>query len=183
MLELVVAMTIALGLALVMTKLFLSGQRWQSRNLRRTNLQQQMMLAVQRISADLQQSTPLGITVGPNQLALQRIADVSTDIPPRHIWETALIVYFVNSRGLYRRSWPPAPPNLGVTLSTSQPFHPDPTQLNTLCTSGGAIRVGSNLTIMQVSPPNTLPLSLRLSVAEEGETLSSVRILSLRNAE
>ena len=176
-------MTIALGLAVVVTKLFLSGQRWQTRNLRRTNLQQQMMLATQRISADLQQSTPVGITVGPNQLAVQKIADVSTDIPPRHIWETALIVYFVNSGGLYRRTWPPAPPNLGVTLSTSQPFHPDPAQLNTLCSGNGTNRLGSNLTVMQVSPPNTLPLTLSLSVAEEGETLSCVRTLSLRNAE
>jgi len=178
-----VACGIALVLGLLLTRLFQSSSNWQVRNLRRTNLQQQLMVALQRIGSELQQSTPTGITPGPNRLALQKLADITPDMPARHIWETYLVVYFVNSAGLQRRQWPPQPPSLAVTLSSSAPFHPDPSQMAALCLSSGALRMGRNVSLLQVSSPNSLPITVNVTVAEEGDSYSRSRTISLRNAE
>lgn len=178
-----VASAILLTLAAVVCRFFYNSLGWQARNLRRTNLQQQMTLALQRVSSDLQQSAPVGVTIGSNRVAVQKIADASTDIPPQLIWETALTTYFVTADGLYRRVWPPAPPDLGVTLTTALPFRPDPSQLTALCISQRSVLIGRNVTTLEVSNPNTLPLRLTVRVAEDQESFASTRVLSLRNAE
>lgn len=178
-----VAGALSLVFGLLLSQFFRSSLTWQARNLRRTNLQQQINVALERIGAEMQRSTPAGITAGTNRVSIQKIADVSTDLPPHLIWETALGVYYVNGGGLHRRSWPPQPPNLGVTLTTSMPFRPDPSQLSALCLPNNAVSLGRNVTAVQVSNPNTLPLTLSVTVAEDTESITTARTLSLRNAE
>ncbi len=180
--ELTVASALGLLMGAVLLRLFLSSLNFQTNGLRQANLKQQMNVALQRLSADLQQSGPAGITVGPNRISIQRIADISTDIPPRQIWETSIQVYFL-SNGLRHRIWPPTPPDLGVTLTPSSPFHPDPTQMTALARLQGSVLLGGNVSSINLSNPSTLPVTLSVSVSEDGRSLTSSRILSLRNAE
>lgn len=181
--EVSVACVIALILSASLGRLFYESLRWQARALRQTSLRQQLKVAMQRIPADLQQSAPGGIAVGPDRVSIHKLADISTDLPARLLWETELGVYFVDSGGLHRRSWPPAPPDLGVTLSGSSPFQPDSGQLAQLCASGHVMLLGRNVTQLEVTSPQTLPLRITVTVQELNERFSSTRTISLRNAE
>ena len=133
LLEVTVACAIALVLSAVCARFFHASLVWQARSLRKIHLQQQLNVAVARISADLQRSAPGGVAAAPNQLAIQQLVDISTERPARTLWDTVLGIYFVNAQGLCRRNWPPQPPDLGVTVTTAAPFRPDSSQLYLLC--------------------------------------------------
>jgi len=178
-----VACLIALLLSATLGRLFYNSLGWQARALRQTSLRQQLKVAMQRIPADLQQSAPAGIATGPNQVSVQRLTDVSTDLPARLLWETRLSLYFVRASGLHRRVWPPEPPALGVTLNPSMPFRPDQGQLNQLCSQGNSQLLGRNVVSLEVTSPQTLPVRVTVVVAELNDRFTSTRTFSLRNAE
>lgn len=177
------ASAIALLLSLVLGRLFQSSLLWQARSLRKIHLQQQLAVAIRRLSAELQQSMPGGVASAPNQISIQKVVDITTDRPARVSWETALSLYFVTADGLQRRSWPPQPPDLGLTLSSSAPFRPDSAQLGLLCQPLQARRLGRNVVELSLSDPGRLPLRLTVTVAEKEDRYSTTRVLSLRNAE
>ncbi len=181
--EILVAAGLLLLLGLVLVALLRSSLSHQQRTLLRANLQQQLQLALQRMSRDLQQSALGGIGVAEQRISLQRIADISSDLPPRPFWETLLVLYFVNEGGLWQRLWPPEPPALGISLSSSHPFRPDAHQLQQLCRPERARLVARNAVRLQLSDPATLPLSLSLELADEGLRLQATRVLTLRNSE
>ena len=183
LLEVTVACGVALILSATLGRLFYSSLRWQARALRQTSLQQQLKVGMQRVSSELQLSAPRGVAVAPNQVCIQKLTDLSTDIPPRMFWETELAVYFVDSGGLHRRAWPPAPPDLGITLNPANPFQPDAGQMALLRSGGRATLLGRNVTSLVVTSPQTMPLSITVTVAESNESYTTTRTISLRNAE
>ena len=155
-----------------------------TRNLRHADLRQQAMIGSRRLITHLQMSTPAGIAAGPNQLTVQRLADVTATLPSTQIWDTRLFVYCVGPQGgLYWREWPPLPPDLGVTLSSSVPFRPSTAQLASLCVQNGSSLLGRDVISFELSSPSTLPITLRLTVQRDQETIISERTVSLRNAE
>lgn len=184
LIEVMVAAALSLILGVVLFQAMQTGFSQHSRNLRHADLQQQALVVSRRLSTELQQSTPGGIAVGPNQLAVQRLVDVTATLPPSQIWDTRQFVYFLGPQGgLYRREWPPFPPDLGVTLSSSAPFRANPTQLTSLCLVNRSSLLGRDVTRFEISNPATRPLTLKVTVQREGDTVISERTLSLRNAE
>jgi len=182
-LELTVACAIALVMSATLVRLFYSSLGWQARALRQTTLKQQMKVGMQRICTELQESAPRGIAVASNEVCIQKLANLSSDNPPRRLWGTELGVYFVNGAGLHRRPWPPTPPDLGLTLNPATSFQPDAGQLAQLKAGGHPVLLGRNVLSLEVSSPTTMPLLVTVAVGESSDHYTSTRTLSLRNAE
>lgn len=183
MLELTVACAIALVLSATLGRLFYSSLGWQARALRQTSLKQQLKVGMQRVCNELQESAPRGIAVASNEVCIQKLGDLSNDNPPRRLWGTELGVYFVDGAGLHRRAWPPTPPDLGLQLNPATSFQPDAGQLAELKTQGHPVLLGRNVHSLEVTSPSTMPLQIRITVGESKDHYTSMRTLSLRNAE
>lgn len=144
-------------------------------------LQQLGLIASEKIINDLQASTPGGLTflvptddTEPSGVALHRIEDVNSD--GLQVWEDHLVVYYWDrdSSRLYRKEWPPTPPDFSEPVLTSRATVLDRAELwQVVVTPNGTERVlAAHVTDFVLQPANNptgvgQPLQLHLELEAE----------------
>ena len=187
-----------LGIALGLLVPLLRGQLLGSA---RSELQEAAVVCLDRLIGEAEQCTVggLGLYSGSDTtvLSMQRLLDVTGDIPPVQVFDSQLIVYYYQpgAQSFYRRQWPPGPPTLSTTLSATSPYRPLPAELQLLggqangqqsCLSSEvvAFRVTSAAPLPNIGPPLVVTLQVsRFSGGTTPENFELTRTLSLRNSE
>lgn len=122
LLEVIVAMGLALGALTLMIQLLVPSARISLKGAARTELQETCVLALRQVAADLQRSNASAITLRnsaggtPGQVVLQPLQLDSNEAEPRYLLELVEYVYRPDEATLRRRRWEPVPTPLGVTL-------------------------------------------------------------------
>lgn len=194
-----VEVLIASGLSLLLVGLFLGvlgpTLRATGRNSARISLQQSALLALNRMSKELQASCTSGIGIlppvvdgDPTVLSIHRISDVVNTMPASRAFDSQLIVYsyLPASHQIRRRLWPE--PGLGETTldglleppTATLALRPEPRSLLYFARNPGPrerILVGQVrrfiVSSKSLAPEVTPPLSLTLEL--EGEMPGSTQ--------
>ena len=180
--------------------------RASARNATRIGVQEGAMVALQRLSKDLQSSTVAGVGLlegDPCVLSVHRLADVVTTDPPSQVYENQFVVYcYVSSQArLTRRVWPEtSDPNqtldgLLKPPGSLQPVRPEPRSLAYFAAHPGSrdqnlvsqvksFAIGSKVAAPQVTPPLQIRLELEAPLwGGEKYRLSLSQSVSLRHSE
>ena len=199
-----IASGIAAAIATVMVAFLITSLQAQARMAVRVDVQEQAMMACNRVARDLQGSVLAGVSLRksagsqPEVLAIHPLVGVSTGDPPSQIFSRQVVVYaWKPGQGrIVRQLWPadPSHPPAGAIPTVFKPFRVNQDDLLTLGNSsnatapsfGGdvtAFNVTTPATPPQISPPITLTLSLAKSVKGRNYSYTLTRKLSLRNSD
>ncbi|HXE73733.1 MAG TPA: hypothetical protein VNO81_13810 [Candidatus Nitrosotenuis sp.] len=203
LIEVLVGGGLAVLVLTVLIMFLLAAFKFSGQGTARVEMQQQAVVALERMASELQRSSTEAVALlsrdplkpqNPVAFALTRLKDVSGEGDP--IWEEKLIVYYWDRERslLLRREWPPAPPTLGLSLSSRRANKVSPADLISLASSTNGTEkllargvcsfdvthAGSGSSI---EPPLTLTLGLEREVARQKgpETFQLSRTVTLRN--
>ncbi|MEW6280341.1 MAG: hypothetical protein AB1758_17055 [Candidatus Eremiobacterota bacterium] len=131
LLEALLGAVLGFLLLTLLLRTLLPMSRGLTRGASQTELQQSAMLSVEQVCARLAETPVEGITLlpGARALSLQPVTNVNAS--GRQVWADRLTVYWWDrdAERLYRRTWPPAPPDLGRVPGIDRPFRPLPGEL------------------------------------------------------
>ena len=144
LLEVIVAMGLALGALTLMIQLLVPSARISLRGAARTEVQESCVIALRQLAADLQRSNASAITLrntvstGPGLVVIQPLQLDSSDAESRYLPELWDYVFRPGPGTLTRRRWEPVPAVLGVTLESQVGTRLTGTQLDRLLNLTGA---------------------------------------------
>lgn len=198
-----VAASIAAAIATVMVSFLFTSLQAQARMAVRVDVQEQALMACNRVAKDLQSTVLAGVSLRkssgaqPEVLAVHPLLSVATSDPPTQVFSRQLVVYaWAPGQGRITRQLWPADPNsapAGSVPTAFKPFRADQALLLNLASNNSETQsFGGDITSFNVttsslapliSPPITL--SLKLSKTVKGRTYDYAlsRTLSLRNSD
>ncbi|MFN8609487.1 MAG: hypothetical protein U0931_18255 [Vulcanimicrobiota bacterium] len=204
LIEILLAAGIASAIATVMVAFLITSLQAQARMAVRVDVQEQGMMACNRVARDLQSTVLGGVSLRkssasePEVLALHPLVSVSSHDPPAQIFSRQVVVYSwtPGQRRIFRQLWPPDPnlPPAGSVPNAFRPFRVDQANLLSIATTpspnqqsfGGDVTAFNVTTPSQaplVSAPITLTISLSKTVKGKPYDYTISRQLSLRNSD
>lgn len=173
--EALIAAAVASTALAVVAGVLVVALRGSARGIARAELQQSAATASRWLLEDLQASAPGAISLpgtgpGPAVACIHRLAGVSPD--GTQIWEEQLVCYVWSAPAetLTRKTWPPAPPALGLVPGSASPLLLTPPQAQAVAVQrNGRERVlAHRLKLFRLTGDGagvTLPLHLKLEFA------------------
>lgn len=194
--EVLVAGALGLMLMVLLFQFLVPTMRASVRGATRVELQQMAVIALNKISADLQNTAPAGLslsTTPPVSMGIVRISTVMGD--GRQVWEQKMIVYGLQGDRLIRKEFPPGAAS--VTFSANAPVRVSASTLAGIAAevSGKEQTIASGVMLFNVatagtdgnvSDPVTITLGLKernREVGEQGqpaETFTLTRTVSMK---
>lgn len=130
LLETLVGAFLLLLLLTVMFQILVPMSKGSVRGAQQSELQQSAVLALDRLTRDLEACPPAGITLGAgDRYACHRLVDVAADGSQMLSTDLVLVWWDRTTGRLWRRVWPPEPPVLGRTPLSNQIFTPTDAEL------------------------------------------------------
>ncbi len=182
--ELMVTSGVSLLILGVLYALLVIGMRIYRHGSARSELQVAATLSLGRITADVDRTTPAGLSVRPDGLALVPLKGVSAD--GRQLWEEEVIVchWDPQESRLLRRRCPPVPEGLSLALDPTRALVFTADELQALFLAGGpepAI-IARDVTHFEAARAETPRLlHLKIGLTREGLKFSVERDVFLRN--
>jgi prepilin-type N-terminal cleavage/methylation domain-containing protein len=191
--EVLVSLVLLAGMTWLVVMFLIPTLRITARGSTQVTLQQQGVLALTRMAADLQKTTPQGLSRSPTAMGIVTIADVSGQ--RALVWEQSMRVYFWDpaTRRLARRTWPPdATTEPVLAFSSSLPPVATEEQLAAICALPPDIILAAGVRQFEIDYPGRpgpfqQPLTLSLVLEQKAvsgqqvETFSCRRTVYLRN--
>ncbi len=195
--EVMVAGSVALLLLGLLVRFLVPAMRYTAEGNIRVDMQQQALIALNQMTAELQRSAPSGISfraTAPVALGIVAIDDI--DGAGRPVWDNQALVYHFDSTSqtLVKETYPPANPDLGKTFLISRPTDFTPNELANLAgTANGSEKtlargvigflVGDSDPTPGLQPPIVLELQLEKEVPHTAKraSVTMTRRVFLRN--
>lgn len=183
--EMLVTSTVSLVVVGLLYVMLVAGMRLYRQGSTRSELQVTAMLSLTRLGADLDKTTPAGVSVRSDGLSLVPLRGISAD--GRQLWLEELVLYHhvPLSRQLVRRRCPPVPEDYSLALDPTRPLTLTEEELETvfLAESPTPTIIARDVVHFEVSRPSHRLLHVRLGLHREDGLVSFElrRELFLRN--
>jgi len=190
LLELLVAITVGMALVWLSMTWLDRGGRLVQRLSSRTALQQETLLVNNVLAGDLARTTTSGISLrnsqaanDPTVLALHRLMDTAYSAGVFREDQIQIYCWRPAERLLYRKTYPPTPPDLGITVLPSQWCRCSAAQLLALANQahGGERKLCRRVELWSVELTGSGVVNLRLTLQQGSERFESSRSFYLRN--
>lgn len=182
--ELMVTSSLTLMVVSLLYVMLVAGMRLYRHGSARSELQVSATMSLSRLAADLDRTTPPGVSVRPDGLSLVPLRGISAD--GRQLWLEELILYYreAGTQALLRRHCPPVPEDVSLALDPTRPLALSEEELQVLflAASPPAVVMARDVVSFEVTrPQGPRLLHVRLELARESLRFELQRDLYVRN--